>query len=35
LISAALILGLALIMKDQVAGVCEMLVPYPEAITIR
>lgn len=35
LISAALILGLALIMKDQVASVCEMLVPYPEAITIR
>ncbi len=35
IISSALILGLALIMKDQVAGVCEMLVPYPEAITIR
>ncbi len=35
LISAALILGLALIMKDQVASVCEMLIPYPEVVSIR
>jgi uncharacterized membrane protein YjfL (UPF0719 family) len=30
LISAALILGLALIMKDHVAGICEAMIPYPE-----
>ncbi|MFM2134917.1 MAG: hypothetical protein RL021_317 [Bacteroidota bacterium] len=35
LISAALILGLSLIMRDHVAGVCEMLVPYPEVLQIR
>ena len=35
LISAALILGLAIIMKDHVASVCEMLIPYPELLEIR
>lgn len=35
LISAALILGLAIIMKDHVAGVCEMLIPYPAVLQIR
>lgn len=35
LISAALILGLALIIRDNVSGVCEMLVPYPEVLQIR
>lgn len=35
LISAALILGLAIIMKDHVAFVCEMLIPYPEVLEIR
>lgn len=35
LISAALILGLAIIMKDHVSSVCEMLVPYPEVLHIR
>ncbi|MFM2207963.1 MAG: hypothetical protein RL213_1938 [Bacteroidota bacterium] len=35
LISAALILGLALIMRDHVSSVCEMLVPYPEVLNIR
>lgn len=35
LISAALILGLSLIMRDHVATVCEMLVPYPEVLQIR
>lgn len=35
LISAALIVGLALIMKDHVAGICEALIPYPEVVGIR
>jgi uncharacterized membrane protein YjfL (UPF0719 family) len=35
IISAALILGLSMMMKDQVAAVCEMLIPYPEVVTIR
>jgi uncharacterized membrane protein YjfL (UPF0719 family) len=35
LVSAALILGLSIIMKDQVASVCEMLIPYPEVLNIR
>lgn len=35
MISAALIVGLALVMRDHVAGVCEMLVPYPEILQIR
>jgi uncharacterized membrane protein YjfL (UPF0719 family) len=35
LISAALIIGLAWIMHDHVASVCEMLVPYPEVLQIR
>jgi hypothetical protein len=35
IISAALILGLALIMKDHVATVCEMLIPYPQVLQIR
>ena len=35
LISAALIFGLAIIMKDHVASVCEMLIPYPEVLDIR
>lgn len=35
LISAALILGLSLIMRDHVSGICEMLVPYPEVLQIR
>jgi uncharacterized membrane protein YjfL (UPF0719 family) len=30
MISAALIFGLALIMKDHVAGICEAMIPYPE-----
>ncbi len=34
LISAALILGLALIMKDHIAGICEALIPYPEVVGI-
>ncbi len=35
LISAALILGLAMIMKDHVAGICEALIPYPEVVGVR
>jgi len=35
IISAALILGLAFIMKDHVASVCEMLIPYPAIMQIR
>lgn len=35
IISAALILGLSIIMKDHVAGVCEMLIPYPALMQIR
>jgi uncharacterized membrane protein YjfL (UPF0719 family) len=35
IISAALILGLTLIMKDHVASVCEMLIPYPQVMQIR
>lgn len=35
MVSAALILGLSIIMKDQVASVCEMLIPYPEVLNIR
>jgi uncharacterized membrane protein YjfL (UPF0719 family) len=35
IISAALILGLAFIMKDHVASVCEMLIPYPAVMQIR
>lgn len=35
LISSALILGLAIIMKEHVAGVCEMLIPYPAVLQIR
>jgi uncharacterized membrane protein YjfL (UPF0719 family) len=35
LVSAALIVGLSLIMKDQVALLCEMLIPYPEVLPIR
>jgi len=35
LISAALIVGLSLIMRDHVASVCEMLIPYPEVLQIR
>ena len=35
LISGALILGLAFIMKDHVAGICEALIPYPEVMNIR
>jgi uncharacterized membrane protein YjfL (UPF0719 family) len=34
LVSAALILSLAIIMKDQVSAVCEMLIPYPEVLHI-
>ena len=34
IISSALILGLALIMKDHVASVCEMLIPYPQVLKI-
>lgn len=34
-VSAALIIGLSLVMKDQVALLCEMLIPYPEVIPIR
>lgn len=34
-ISAALILGLAIIMKDHVAGICEALIPYPEVVGVR
>ncbi|MFN5318367.1 MAG: DUF350 domain-containing protein [Bacteroidia bacterium] len=35
IISAALIVGLSIIMKDHVASVCEMLIPYPEVMQIR
>jgi uncharacterized membrane protein YjfL (UPF0719 family) len=35
IISAALIVGLAFIMKDHVASVCEMLIPYPGVLQIR
>jgi uncharacterized membrane protein YjfL (UPF0719 family) len=35
LISAALILGLSIVMQDHVASVCEMLIPYPEVLQIR
>jgi uncharacterized membrane protein YjfL (UPF0719 family) len=35
IISAALIVGLSLIMKDHVASVCEMLIPYPDLMQIR
>lgn len=35
LISAALILGLSLIMKDNVSTICEALIPYPEVLDIR
>jgi uncharacterized membrane protein YjfL (UPF0719 family) len=34
IISAALIVGLAFIMKDHVASVCEMLIPYPGVLQI-
>jgi uncharacterized membrane protein YjfL (UPF0719 family) len=35
LISSALIIGLSLIMRDHVASVCEMLIPYPQVLQIR
>jgi uncharacterized membrane protein YjfL (UPF0719 family) len=35
IISAALILGLAIIMKDHVAGICEALIPYPEVVGVK
>lgn len=35
LISTALILGLAIIMKDHVTGICEALIPYPEVVGIK
>ncbi len=35
IISVALILGLSMMRKDQVAAVCEMLIPYHEMVTIR
>jgi uncharacterized membrane protein YjfL (UPF0719 family) len=35
LISAALILGLALIMDDYIGHLCEALIPYPDVIQIR
>jgi len=35
IISAALIVGLSLIMKDHLASVCEMLIPYPDLMQIR
>jgi len=35
IISAALIVGMAIIMKDHVAVVCEMLIPYPALMQIR
>jgi uncharacterized membrane protein YjfL (UPF0719 family) len=35
IISAALIVGLSFIMKDHVASVCEMLIPYPSLMQIR
>jgi uncharacterized membrane protein YjfL (UPF0719 family) len=35
LISAALIIGLAIIMKEQVTTVCEMFIPYPEVMQIK
>ncbi len=35
IISAALIVGLSIIMKDHVAAVCEMLIPHPEVLQIR
>jgi uncharacterized membrane protein YjfL (UPF0719 family) len=35
LISAALILGLTLILKDNVAGLCEALIPYPDVVGVK
>ena len=35
IISAALIMGLAIIMKDHVAGICEALIPYPEVVGVK
>jgi uncharacterized membrane protein YjfL (UPF0719 family) len=35
LISAALILGLTIILKDNVAGLCEALIPYPDVVGVR
>jgi len=35
IISAALIVGLAIIMKDHVAAICEALIPYPEVVGMR
>ncbi len=35
LISSALIIGLSIVMRDHVASVCEMLIPYPEVLQIR
>jgi len=35
LITSAFIVGLALIMRDHVATVCEMLIPYPSVLQIR
>jgi hypothetical protein len=34
IISSALILGLSLIMKEQVSVVCEMFIPYPQVMQI-
>lgn len=35
LISSGLILGLSLIMKDNVSTICEALIPYPDVLDIR
>jgi uncharacterized membrane protein YjfL (UPF0719 family) len=35
LIAAALIVGLSIIMRDNVATICEGLIPYPEVLQIR
>jgi uncharacterized membrane protein YjfL (UPF0719 family) len=35
LISAALILGMSLIMDDYIGHLCEALIPYPSVLQIR
>jgi uncharacterized membrane protein YjfL (UPF0719 family) len=35
LISAALIVGMALIMDDYIGHLCEALIPYPQVLQIR
>jgi len=35
LISASLILGLSIVVKDHIASLCEALIPYPDVLNIR